>query len=433
MSNPDTIIVGAGITGLAAADVLRKAGQDVLVLESTERAGGRIRTVSYKGDMAEAGGQGIHSNYTEMLKLVAENGLTNDLIPAPEKSLYLDKKGRPKLSRLKEDLPLIMGPRGAADLLAFRTKYFSMAKPNPQFEIAKDIPEYDDVSAAEAFGAYSPVFQDFVLRPLTHAMANTTPETTNLYYVVNGLQLALTTQISSLAGGNVRLAERMAAKTNIEFEAKVERLLTTDGRVDGVQLADGRALKAKHVILTTPARSAGKMLSEDFQPAKAYLSDFPVVPLPLVYFFLDRPLKGEATRFYGHPFRDAVFNMAMNNTRKTPHLAPSGNAIISAWPTFPQTVDLMSRSDDEIIAQAMNEVEIFVPGMRDWVLQAIVVRHEVGVARYPQGSVKKILDFKAYAEGLKGVSFAGTDFDFLHMEAGIRSAQRSAKRSLAAG
>lgn len=430
MNTFDTIIVGAGVTGLAAADALRKAGQDVLVLEASERPGGRVRTVSYNGDTAEAGGQGIHSNYVEMLRLVEENGLAGDLIAAPETSLYLDKNGRGKIARTPEDRALMVGARGMAELAAFRTKYFSLAKPQPQFEIAVDIPEYDDVTAAQAFRSYSKPFQDYVLRPLTHAMANTTADTTNLYYVVNGLRLAMTTKVSSLAGGNVRLLERMAQKSRVIYGAAVQTVLTEGERVVGVELVDGRTFKGRHVIVATTAGAAGRILTDEFQPAKSFLTDYPHVPLALPFFFLDRPLALEAARFYGHPLRDATFNMAMNMTRKTPHLAPSGKAIISAWPTFPQTVDLMKKSDDEILRQALDEVEVFVPGMRDWVVHATVVRHNWAVARYPVGAVRKVLDFKAYAAGLEGISFAGTDYDFLHMEAGILSAQRAARRAI---
>jgi len=430
MSNPDTIIIGAGITGLAAAHALKKAGKDVLVLEASDRPGGRIRTVSYKGDTVEAGGQGIHSNYAEMHKLLDAHHLRGDLIPAPEKSLYIDKKGRAKISRIKEDLALMVGPRGVADLLAFRNRYFVNAQPQPQFEIAVDIPEYDNTTAAEAFAGYSKPFQDYVLRPATHAMANCTPEATNLYYVVNSLKLALTTEIFSLAGGNERLAAVMAAQQNVRYGAKVDKLLTTAGRVDGVLLDNGEAIKTRHVIVTTPAHIAGPMLTEEFEPARAFLSSFAHIDMPLVFFFLDRPLSHDVVRFYGHPYREAAFNMGMNHAHKTPHLSPSGKAIISAWPTFPSTVDLATKSDEELIAHALADMELFVPGMRGWIEHAAIVRHTPAIARYPVGSVKKILDFKAYAQTLQGVSFASTDYDFIHMEAGVLSAYRAAERAL---
>ena len=41
----DVIIIGAGISGLSAADLLVNQGQDVLVLEARDRVGGRTWTI----------------------------------------------------------------------------------------------------------------------------------------------------------------------------------------------------------------------------------------------------------------------------------------------------------------------------------------------------------------------------------------------------
>ena len=431
MENHGTIVVGSGIAGLAAADTIRRAGGKVTVLESADRPGGRVRNVSYKGDTAEAGGQGIHTNYTELLALVEREGLTDQLVPAPETVVYLDRSGRHRRQGRNTDLAMIAGPRGAADLLSFTARYFSLAKPFEQFETSVDLPEYDNVTAAEEFAGYSDAFRDFVLRPMTHAMGNCTPESTNLYYVVNSFKLALTTQISSLRNGNVTLLDKLARKYGVTCGAKVESLLLNSRqRVEGVQMADGRKLKADHVILACQAGAAGAIVPQEFGYEKSFLTGFPNIALPLVYFFLDRPLKGDETRFMGHAFRDVAFNMAMNHTAKTPHLVPSGKAIISAWPTYPQTLEIFAKSDEEIIAQALHDMQAFVPGIGGWVEHAEVVRHDWGIARYPVGAHRRILDFKARAARLEGLSFAGTDYDFIHMEGGVRNAQRAAYRAM---
>lgn len=429
MANPDTIIVGAGIGGLVAAHTLQRAGQNVLVLEASGRPGGRVVKITRKGDSAEAGAQGIHSNYARMLGLIDEFGMIGDLLPASGAIQYLDRSGTPRVSASNRQLARIVGPRGAADLLRFWTQYFTFAKPFETFEITRDIPEYDNLSAAEALSWAGRNFRDFVLRPMTHAMANARPEEVNLYYIINGLKLRMTTRIFSLRHGNVSFLERLAGAVPVRYGAPVASVLSRGGVVDGVELQDGTALKAKHVILACTAGGAGKVLTDEFQPARAFLEGFTHTPMPLVFFFLDRPIDKAPYSFMGHPYRDAIYNMALNHARKTPFLVPSGKAIISAWPAYPEAAKMASLSDAEVIAQAQRDLDVFFPGFASWIEEARVQRHPWGVARYGRGMHRKVLEFKAYAEGLRGLSFAGTDYDSIHMESGVRSGLRAAQRA----
>lgn len=53
----DTIILGAGVSGLAAAGVLRRAGRDVMVLEKSRGLGGRAATRRWDGLPVDHGAQ----------------------------------------------------------------------------------------------------------------------------------------------------------------------------------------------------------------------------------------------------------------------------------------------------------------------------------------------------------------------------------------
>ena len=55
MQERDTVIIGAGLTGLSTAFNLKKAGHDVLVLEKQDRIGGQIRTYNEDGFTFESG------------------------------------------------------------------------------------------------------------------------------------------------------------------------------------------------------------------------------------------------------------------------------------------------------------------------------------------------------------------------------------------
>lgn len=58
--NIDTIVVGAGVSGLTAARLLHQAGQRVVVLEARDRIGGRLHTSRIDGVATDLGASWIH-------------------------------------------------------------------------------------------------------------------------------------------------------------------------------------------------------------------------------------------------------------------------------------------------------------------------------------------------------------------------------------
>jgi len=58
-----TLIIGAGMAGLAAARELHDAGQTVIVLEARDRSGGRVYTDhAFAGFPVEFGAEFIHGD-----------------------------------------------------------------------------------------------------------------------------------------------------------------------------------------------------------------------------------------------------------------------------------------------------------------------------------------------------------------------------------
>ena len=69
-------VIGAGFSGLAAADVLRAGGAEVTVLESRDRVGGRVWSVPFgEGAVVERGAEFILPGYEAMEALAARFGI----------------------------------------------------------------------------------------------------------------------------------------------------------------------------------------------------------------------------------------------------------------------------------------------------------------------------------------------------------------------
>ena len=76
---PSVIVVGAGMAGLTAADLLVSSGWQVTVLESRDRVGGRVWSANLaNGSVAELGGEWIHHGDSGVISLATRFGL--DLI-----------------------------------------------------------------------------------------------------------------------------------------------------------------------------------------------------------------------------------------------------------------------------------------------------------------------------------------------------------------
>ena len=75
------VVIGAGLAGINAALTLQDAGEEVIVVEGSDRAGGRVATDVLDGFLLDRGFQLINANYPELKKLNAINHI--DFVEAP--------------------------------------------------------------------------------------------------------------------------------------------------------------------------------------------------------------------------------------------------------------------------------------------------------------------------------------------------------------
>lgn len=71
----DVVIVGAGLSGLHAAEMLRGMGMQVVILEARDRIGGRVQTVQTVDGPVDVGASQVGRGYARVLDAVQRHGL----------------------------------------------------------------------------------------------------------------------------------------------------------------------------------------------------------------------------------------------------------------------------------------------------------------------------------------------------------------------
>lgn len=97
MKPKKVLVLGGGIAGLTAANVLRSRGLEVMLLEASSRVGGNVRSIRRDGFLAESGPNSFLAEEKELYDFLRESGILDaaiDVAPAAKKR-YIVRGGKP--------------------------------------------------------------------------------------------------------------------------------------------------------------------------------------------------------------------------------------------------------------------------------------------------------------------------------------------------
>lgn len=81
MKRGEALIIGGGISGLAAALELARKGISTTVLESKKRFGGRIHTIRHRGIPIELGAEFVHGRSKSLFEAIKSAKLSTQTVP----------------------------------------------------------------------------------------------------------------------------------------------------------------------------------------------------------------------------------------------------------------------------------------------------------------------------------------------------------------
>jgi oxygen-dependent protoporphyrinogen oxidase len=378
---PHTVIVGAGISGLTCAYHLQQAGDDVLVIESSERAGGEIHSERLNGYLIEHGPNSLRGKIPELSELLTSLGLREKVVlssPAAS-SRYILRNGKPVLLP-KGPLDIFSTPviSLGAKLRALREPFVSVKRSADEsvasfFErrVGKEIADYlvapyltgvfaGNVETLSAKHTFRSVWEHeqkhgSILRgALKSRKKKPTPAPTTA--PIKG--------IFSLPGGLCALPNALASALGdrIGYSTPVESI---EKRGNSFVLKIGEAdILADRLILSTPAYITSRLVRDSFPEAALALDKISYAPVavlhlgfktsqfaipPVGFGMLVPPI--EKKRYLGAIYSSSIF----------PDRAPEGNSLITVLiggATRPELVDL---SDTELLDVALTELRDAIP------------------------------------------------------------------------
>lgn len=319
----DTIIVGAGLAGLAAARTLQAAGRTVRVLEASDGIGGRVRTDHVDGFLLDRGFQVLLTAYPEasrQLDLAALHLRAFDpgaLVWRRGKGHVVGDPFRKPTTALATALAPIGSVADKLRIVALRRRVRRPA--------AAALLRGDDTSTITELRnrGFSDEIIDRFFRPLVGGIQlDPTLQTSRRMFDIIFRSLADGDSVVPAAGMGAIPAQLASGLT-----VGTVQLNTSVSAVDGttVLLADGSAVQARTVVVATEGPAASRLLSLRRVESRA---------VGCVYFAADKAPISDKLVVLDGTASGPVLNVAvMSNV--APSYAPEGQHLIAAaMPTF---------------------------------------------------------------------------------------------------
>lgn len=396
----EVVIIGGGPSGLSAAWELRD--RDIHILESTNRLGGRLFSVT-KGDYwMNFGGHLFPAAGSHMRNILHSIGL--EVIEIPGNKFAIEWRGKvysPKsVAMLPLTLPMTLRERISFALIGMRIlsavrKWQAEMKPVPgesnpkrRARVARFM---SDISFRQFIGKTSPriekLFQSAARRAAAEMEDQNAGVGVSLFGAVwagKGDSMAFNLNGGSGCFGEVMMElmeDRVTYGATVRSVEKTGDLVSVHYEVDGQE----RVVTASQVIVAIPANKAAAIVSDIPEDVRDVLSSVQYGPFPTMGIITDETGPMPYDDIYAITTPDASFDMFFNHAnplRKGPR-KPGGSLMV--YSGGEPARELLKKTDEEIRDAYLADVYRMFPEVKGHVKEAIVRRWEPGNTYRPAG------------------------------------------------
>jgi protoporphyrinogen/coproporphyrinogen III oxidase len=446
MNTKDTVIIGAGLSGLTIAQTLRVRcyGHSFLLLEKQERTGGAIRTHAEHGFIAEAGPHGYLDNCRESRDILADIGLDTECVLAPLSRFarYVYVAGA--LRQIPQTpLSILKSP-----LLRWKAKFQVLA------DLWKKPLQGEPTVAAWAAYRFGSPLLPYIDAALTGTYAGDMDRLAidgvmpgirvlekKYGSVIRGLLAAKWQRnrpgrlsmpaMTSFPGGMQRLPERMTEflqpGVDLLLDCTVGKILKTDS---GWQVESAKGdFQAANLVLALPVNTSLGLLKEiDNRMPLSQLPEARVVTIALAFAGEVRLPPGFG---YLIPENEGRFTLgALFSSNMFPGRAPAGCSLIEVLIGGRRHPERTELDDQALIRQALEDVKDIL-NITSEPIYTKVLRNSSGIPQPEQGYPELLAWRERLESEHRGLFICGFGWDGIGINDMIKTAGRVAERIMA--
>ncbi len=428
-------VVGAGVAGRTAAYELGQAGVDVLVLEGSDRVGGKLRLAEVDGVTLDVGAEALLARRSEATDLCAAIGLGDAIVHPATLSAAIWTR-----DALRPMPPTVMGIPADVDALMA-----SGIVDRPPVSRPAPVPA-DDVSVGEFVrDRVGDEVLDRLVEPLLGGVYAGRADALSLAAagapilalgddLLAGAAAAKATPeggpvFAGLDGGVGRLPSALAEASSAEIrtDAVVRDIQRTDAGWT-LRLVAGEE-KVDAVVLAVPAPAASRLLADTAPEASFELADLTYASMAIVTFVVDGDVELSGSGFLVPPVDGTAIKGSSFSSQKWSWLAASGRTALRASVGRVGDTALLHQDDATVAAAALADLRSAVghlPEPAQWHVQ----RWGGALPQYEVGHLDRIdvVDRAIAAE--PGLEVCGAAYRGVGVPAVIASSQGAVRRLL---
>jgi oxygen-dependent protoporphyrinogen oxidase len=441
--NNRVVIIGGGISGLAAAWYLDRAGYRPALIEKSPRLGGVIRTEKLEGCLLETGPDSFMAAKPWAMELIRETGLADQVINSNDhlRITYIVKNG--KLIPLPDGM-MMMVPTKVMPLITTRLLSWPQ-KIRMGLELFRRPagPRQDRSVSDFLLDHYGQEAIDYLAEPLLAGVFGGDPTKLSVNSVLTrfaeieanygslsrGVLAAPKPQGSgsggslfrTLKGGLGTLVEKLVPSADIAWgEAE-----TIERAQDGYRVrVDGDWMRAEQVFIATPAYMAARLLPSLEPALPPLLNAIPYnssITLSLIYKKngFDRPLNGFGFLVPKLERKHLKACTWVNN--KFNYRAAEDKILLRCF----LGGESFSESDEDLVRMAQEELRAIM-GLQAKPMASLVVRWPASMAQYTVGHAARLNQIKQLMAGLPGIALGGNGYNGIGVPDCIHSGKETA-------